>query len=124
MLFISNRDITISSTTGHSIEFKKGEPTNAPAIMYAELLTQGIVPTEPVEEAPVEEGTVAPQDPAQLKAAVFAAFEKIALKNDRNDFTAAGAPHLSTMSKVLGWNVNAKERDNLFAAWNLEHSAK
>jgi hypothetical protein len=124
MNYVSNRDITVSSITGHSIEFKKGVPTKCPPNMHSELLIQGIVPEDPVEEVPVDPGTQAPQDPQVFKDAVFAAFEKIALRNDRNDFTATGAPHLSPLAKELGWTMTAKERDAAFAAWTLEHSAK
>ena len=122
--YVSYRDITVSSVMGHSIEFKKGVPTNCPPTMHAELLAMGILPEEPLAEEPVVDGTSAPQDPQVREAALYAAFEKIVLKNERSDFTAVGSPHLSVLEKELGWKVDAKERDNMFKQWTLERSAK
>lgn len=122
--YVSYRDITVSSVMGHSIEFKKGVPTNCPTTMHAELLAIGIIPEEPLTEEPVVEGTQAPQDPLAREAALFKAFEKIVLRNDRNDFTAVGIPHLSPLEKELGWKVDSKERDTMFKKWNLERSVK
>lgn len=122
--YVSYRDITVSSVMGHSIEFKKGVPTNCPPTMHAELLAIGILPEDPLVEEPVVEGTQAPQDPMAREAALFAAFDKIVLRNAREDFTATGTPHLSVLEKELGWKVDSKERDSQFKKWTLEHSAK
>jgi hypothetical protein len=120
--YISYRNITVSSVMGHSIEFKKGEAVNCPANMHAELIAIGIMPEDPITEEPVVEGTQAPQDPVAREAAIFAAFEKIALRNKREEFTAKGLPHLSVIAKELDWSIETKERDSLFQKWNLERS--
>lgn len=122
--YVSYRDIVVSSVFGHSIEFKKGEPTQCPPMMHAELLAQGILPEDPLTEEPVVEGTQAPQDPQAREAALFAAFEKVALRNVREEFTGTGVPHLSVLEKELGWKVDGKERDVSFKKWTVEHSAK
>lgn len=122
--YVSYRDITVSSVMGHSIEFKKGVPTNCPPTMHAELIAMGIMPEEPMTEEPVVEGTKSPQDPVAREKAIFDAFEKITLRNAREDFTAAGLPHKAVLAKELGWTVENKERDTLFTKWNVEHSAK
>lgn len=122
--YVSYRDITVSSVMGHSIEFKKGVPTNCPPMMHAELIAIGIMPEEPMKEEPVVDGTQAPQDPIAREAAVFAAFERMTLRNAREEFTAAGLPHKSALAKELGWSIDNKERDTLYQKWNVEHSAK
>lgn len=122
--YVSYRDITVSSVFGHSIEFKKGQPTLCPPTMHPELLAMGILPEEPLTEEPVVEGTQAPQDPVAREAALFAAFEKVTLRNAREEFTGTGSPHLSVMEKELGWKIDSKERDASFKKWTLEHSAK
>jgi hypothetical protein len=88
--------------------------------MHAELLAIGIVPEEPMVEEPVVEGVQAPQDPEVRKKQLFEAFEKVALRNKRDDFTAKGMPHLSVLAKELGWAVEGKERDAVFQEWNIE----
>jgi hypothetical protein len=118
--YVSYRDIVVSSVMGHSIEFKKGVPTQCPPTMHAELLAIGIVPEEPMVEEPVVEGVQAPQDPEVRKKQLFEVFEKVALRNKRDDFTAKGMPHLSVLAKELGWAVEGKERDAVFQEWNIE----
>jgi hypothetical protein len=122
--YVSYRDIIVSSVMGHSIEFKKGVPTPCPPTMHAELIAMGIMPEEPMVEEPVDEATQAPQDPVAYEAAVFAAFDKIVLRNTREDFTGTGVPHLGPMEKALGWKIDSKARDALYKKWTLEHSAK
>lgn len=116
MKYISNRDITVASISGRSVEFKKHEPTYAPPIMHGELISLGIVPEENVEEVEKPEGPVEPTVPAEREAAFNVVFEAMVLRNDRNDFTAAGTPHAAVVQRELGWknSINAKERD---AAW-------
>lgn len=122
--YVSYRDFVVSSVMGHSIEFKKGVPTACPPTMHAELIAIGIMPEEPMVEEPVDEATQAPQDPVAYEAAVFAAFDKIVLRNTREDFTGTGVPHLGPMEKALGWKIDSKARDALYKKWTLEHSAK
>jgi len=107
--------MTVASLSGRSVEFKKGVPTLAPPQMHAELIAKGVVPEteseEPVEVNP-DQG---PQIPYEREEALFAAFEKLAKRNKRGDFTAGGAPHAAVLAKELGWtDVDVKERD---AAW-------
>lgn len=114
MDYIAPRNMTVASLSGRSVAFVKGEPTYAPPQMHAELIAVGIVPAEEMPEPPKSEGPVEPTVPTEREAAIFAAFEKIALKNERTDFTANGNPHASVMAKTLGWSLGGKE---LNAAW-------
>lgn len=121
MEYIAPRDMTVASRSGRSAEFKKNTPTYCPPQMHAELIACGIVPAEEIEEV-VTEGTVEPTVPTDRQAALFAAFEKIILRNERTEFTSAGSPHCAVLAKVLDWpNIDAKERD---AAWAKFQSAK
>jgi hypothetical protein len=43
----------------------------------------------------------------------------MALRNDRNDFTAGGAPHGSALEPILGWKLSAKERDTLWTEFKV-----
>lgn len=88
--------------------------------MHAELLALGIMPVDPVEDAP-EKVSTEPSVQHEREAALFAVFEKITLRARREDFTAVGVPHAAVLAKELGWGqLNGKERDTAWAKWNLE----
>jgi hypothetical protein len=56
-----------------------------------------------------------PDDKDDRNAMIFAAFDEIITRNDRNEFTAGNAPHAKAVSKVVGWEVTAAERDQAWA---------
>ena len=114
MDYIAPRNMTVASLSGRSVTFAKGEPTYAPPQMHAELIAVGIVPAEEMPEVKVADGPVEPTVPQEREAAIFVVFEKIALRNERTDFTANGNPHAAVVAKELGWSLGGKE---LNAAW-------
>jgi hypothetical protein len=114
MKFVMNRNRTIASTCGLSIEFKKGELHLVPPAMYAEVIAAGGVPENELAEDELPPGPATPEALAQREAEMFAAFEKLVLRNNHLEFTAGGVPHSTAMAKELGWPIQAKERD---AAW-------
>ena len=123
MNYIAPRNMTVSSKSGRSVEFVKGEPTFAPPVMHAELIAVGIVPTEEIPE-PEDDGTpVAPTVPEERQAAVYAAFEKIVLRGGRKDFAGTGAPHAAVVSKELGWDIDGKERDLFWQKFQTDKAA-
>lgn len=123
MEYIAPRNMTVSSVSGRSQTFKKGEPTWAPPQMHAELIAHGIVPAEEIPE-PEEATSNEPRIPAEREAALFAAFEKMVLEGKREAFTGVGIPHLGHLSKKLGWDVAAKERDAAWQKFQLIQSDK
>lgn len=114
MKFTLNRDLVHASRLGHSIEFKKGEATFVPPALYAEVLALGAESDDALPEAPVANPNE-PTDPEARYAALVAAFEAITLRNVREDFAGSGTPHLQPLSQILGWTVDAKERDIAWA---------
>lgn len=117
MEYIAPRDMTVASLSGRSVEFKKGVPTYAPDQMHAELIAKGIVPAEAIPDPEPNDEPQAPIVPAERQAAVFASFEKLVLRNKRGDFAGTGAPHAAVLSKDLGWDIDGKERDTLWQAF-------
>jgi hypothetical protein len=115
MNFVMMRDRTIASVHGHAVEFKKGVATHVPPVMYDEVMAAGAVPEEELPEEEPKANDAEPTDPSERKALVMAAIEQIALKNSREDFTASGAPHGKALAAVLGFRVDNKERDLLWA---------
>jgi hypothetical protein len=114
MKFMLNRNRTISSLCGISIEFKKGELHLVPPAMYAEVIAAGGVPESELSDDELPAQPATPEALAEREKAIFAAFEKIMLRADRMEFTAGGMPHNAVLSREVGWTVQAKERD---AAW-------
>ena len=115
MKFTLSRDRTYASVLGHAVEFKKGVPTHVPPELYAEVQAIGAVPDDEIEDAPSAVKTNEPQDPNKRKEDVFAAFEMLALRDERGDFTAGGSPRDQVLEPILGWKLSAKERDTLWA---------
>ena len=112
MKFVMHRNRTIVSTSGHAIEFVKGELTHVPPTMYEEVMAAGAVPEEELDLDPKQElENPEPQDPETRKAALFTVFEKIVLRGKREDFDASGVPHPKALVKELGWDtIHNKER--------------
>ena len=120
MEYIAPRNMTVTSLSGRSVQFVKGEPKYAPHQMHGELIAQGVVPAEEMPAAPVDDGPRAPDTEAERQAAIFEAFKAIALKDNRKEFTASGMPHVAVIEKIVGWDVDSKERDALWAKFSQE----
>ncbi len=119
MKFVLHRNRTIVSTSGHAIEFVKGELTHVPPSMYEEVMAAGGVPESELDLDPKTNPEVdEPQDPTARQAAMFEAFEKIVLRGKRDDFDASGSPHIKVLSEMLGWEkIHTKERNTAWAAF-------
>lgn len=118
-LFVLNKDKTVTGTSGHTIEFKKGEPTHVPREMWADVQAVG---ADPVEDLPEEQKKTGnePADAAERELLIFAAFEQIVLANERNDFSGTGVPHAKALEKILGFRLDNKERDALWTKFKLK----
>ena len=119
MKFILNRDRVHASLLGLSVEFKKGVPTHVPPELYAEVQAFGAVPEDEIVGASPTVKTNEPADPVKRKDDIFAAFEMLALRNTREDFTAGGAPRDQVLESMLGWKLSAKERDMLWTEFKV-----
>lgn len=117
MKFTMNRARTVTSRMGHSIHFEKGVATHVPPVLYEEVLAAGGVADE---ELPEPEETPEPTADEREKL-LMAALEDIATKNNRDDFSAVGAPHTKALATRLGFAISAAERD---AAWLRFQGAK
>ena len=118
MKFVMHRNRTIVSTSGHAVEFAKGELTHVPPAMYEQVMAAGAVPEEELDLDPKVEGAIEePSDPSVRRKDIFAAMEKVTLRGKRDEFTASGAPHAKVLSNELGWTVSNKERDQAWAAF-------
>lgn len=108
---VLNRNYVMSTLFGHSIEFIKGVPTTVPKIVYQDALNIGAQPAEgeTLDILPPDGDNDAPTDGAERAEKIMAAMLRMFEKNERDDFTSAGAPRVDAVSKAVGWKVHAKE---------------
>ncbi|GIV03792.1 MAG: hypothetical protein KatS3mg015_2622 [Fimbriimonadales bacterium] len=120
---VLNRDYVLTTTKGHSIAFKKGEPTHVPASCYQDAIAIGAQPEDGSDPNVLEDQKVnkAPSDPAERNPRILAAIEKIVAGNERKDFTAAGSPTVRAVEREVGFDVDARE---VAAMWQEYHEKK
>lgn len=117
-LFVSNRNITITSTLGYSIAFERGIPIHVPKRMHSEVMEKGCLPCDAsgkildapeVEVTPVAKVLIAPEDADERNAAINTVMETIVKRNNPLDFSAGGVPSAQAVTLALGWKVDARE---------------
>lgn len=117
MKFTSPVDRVVATDKGHTIEFKANEPTHVPKECWPAVQAAGCVPIDQQAVAAASAAKAkdaAPDDPAERKKQVFAAFEIMVTSNKREDFTGSGAPQVKSIEKLTGFEVDGKERDALW----------
>lgn len=119
MKFTYHRNHVLASVLGLSVEFKKGVPTHVPPELYNEAVAIGAVPEDEIQDEKPAVKTNEPTDPNKRKEDIFAAFDMLALRNERTDFTAGGAPRDQVLESILGWKLSAKERDALWTEFKV-----
>lgn len=122
MNFVLNRDRVVSTLSGHAIEFKKGVPTHVPVEAYRDVIAIGATPEDEIPEEDLKKSDV-PEGEAR-EAAIFAAFEKIALRNDSGEFTAGGVPRDGVLETAVGFKVPSKEREALWLKFKQGNKAE
>lgn len=115
-MYVSNRDVTVSTTTGHVIQFKKNVPIYVPEPVRQILPGYGILPIEGEIEVGGEKVEVKPPPPTGLRRdeQIYQAIKQLIGSNNPDDFTAGGIPSKKAIEKITGFEVNVAERN---AAW-------
>ena len=123
MKFVLHKDKTVSGTTGHTIEFKKGELTHVPKEMWGTVQAIGAIPEDELPEdfVPAKKDAA---DPIERRTAAFAAFTAIVERNEREDFTGNGTPKAEAVEAITGFKMDAKERAALWAEFRQEQGEK
>ena len=111
-----NRDITIASTLGHMLTFKKDVPMPVPPIMVRTCAERGAerVDGADVFNEPAEDAYVQATDPGQRLEDIREAIARIVTINDTGDFTAAGVPNVAAVGREVGYRV---DRTEVVKAW-------
>ncbi len=110
--FVLHRDYVLRSLKGHAIGFTKGQPTFVPPECVKEAVAIGALAVDGGQPDVLgEEVTqVAAPEGEDRKELIFAAFEELEAKNEREDWTASGMPRDAALEKILDFKVDSKER--------------
>ena len=116
------RDRVISTTKGHTARFKAGEPKLIPATILEECLQAGAVLTEEADALAVPAPEIVKPNPntSERRPAIVAKMREMVARNDRDDFTASGRPDVRILERELGFKLDARERDEVWAELELE----
>lgn len=119
MEFTLNRNKVVTSTKGHTIEFIKDVPVRVPPEMHSEVMAIGAIPCD---ELPAEDEvkTAEPNDPTERKNLIKKTMEQLVIRDKREDFTASGLPDVRALKELMGFGINHKERDALWAELQAE----
>jgi len=119
MELVTNRDCIVRTTAGHVVAFKANKPRNVPGAIVEQCMAIGAIPTKPekvkiakaaliIDEKPIPIGTA-------RKNVIVEAIRLLVTRNARNDFSASGIPTLPAINNVVGFEVDVKERNTLWA---------
>lgn len=123
MDFILNRDHTLCTTLGHTIEFKKGEPVHVPHEVWTHVQAIGATPVEDLPALKVN-ATAEPEDPVARREAIMAGFAAMVEGGKRESFMASGSPHVKALASQIGFLIDNKERDALWTAFMQSKAGK
>lgn len=118
-LYVSQRDVTITSTSGHTIHFPKGVPKAVPSDLRRACLEAGVLPATDTDLSDLG-GRVpttrpeAPMSPSERDDLIREAIGEMLSTRKRGDFTAAGLPRVDQISKLTGFEVSPADRDRLW----------
>lgn len=123
--FVLNRDFTLTTIFGHSVEFKKGVPVRVPPIIQADARAIGAVPVGDSEGVDlVPEAKADPVPDADRAVLILQAIEQIVEKDDRDDFTATGKPTTGAVSAIVGFKVSSQDLTPIWAKFRADNPAE
>lgn len=108
--FVLNRTTTLSGK-GHSIVFRKGEPTYVPPELAREAIGLGAEPVDADKDSLLPADAVPEQEltESDKETLIFAAFDQIIAKNDSGDFGGDGKPTVDAVKRIVSFSVTKKE---------------
>lgn len=126
ILMVLNRNQALHSLLGHRIVFKKDTPVHVPASIYREAVAIGATRVD--GDAPnVGDDPKEPNEPATVEERaekIREAIELLVSENNRDDFTAAGAPSAEAVTRLAGFKVQTKEIKPVWAAFQADQAGE
>lgn len=118
--FTLHRDYRLISAIGHSVQFRKDEPTYVPPALHKDVQAIGAVPVDDAEVESIlgEEKEVKPEVAQEERhRQLLDAFKVLQDRNQRGDFTGQGIPAIKALKTLITDFEPAKvEVENL---WHL-----
>lgn len=123
MEFVLNRNYNFRSTSGHMLNFKKGQPVYVPPVCHREVIAIGAEPVEgKVDVLGEEQKEIVPLTPQERAEHMFRAFAEMERRDVRGDFNAQGLPNLKVLESLTGiGDITSTERSE---AWQQYREAK
>lgn len=123
--FVLNRNHTVISVAGFNIQFVKGIPTTVPAVCIQEVLAIGAERIDAPQDDGMGEAPQAAADPIGQERidSLYTCFDELVATNKREDFTAQGVPHVKAIKATVGFTVDNKERDKVWADYRIMKGA-
>ena len=122
--FVLNRDHRLISTTGHTIQFRKGEPVYVPAVCRAEAIGIGAQPTDGNTDILEDEKVIIELTAEERNEQLIKAFKILQERNGRGDFTGQGLPSIPALKKLVEFEPDKKEVETLWTAFKEELAAE
>lgn len=118
-ILVLNRNYVLRSLAGRSFEFRKGQPIDIPEICYKEAIAIGATPADGSDPNVLEDDKInrAPSDPTTRRNDVMKAILHIVQKNDRQEFSAGGVPHVDAVKAFVGYSVGREEIQTVWLAY-------
>ena len=120
-MMVTRRNYWLSTTKGHSVNFKAGEPTFvsptivADAIAIGAELAEGEAPVDITPDTPQGPNT-GPADQTIREQQVLDAINLLVAENHRDSFAASGIPKADAVTKLVGYKVDKREVQAVWAA--------
>lgn len=113
--YVLNRTHALASIHGRVINFEKNVPVWVPPECEKEALQIGAEPVDgPKDILPPEKEEAPVLSGEERKAKIFDAFKLLESRHERGDFTAQGVPANKALDRILGFNIENKERDAMW----------
>ncbi len=116
-MFITDRNVTVRSTQGVVVRFRKGEPVYVPPQAQNEVIAVGAHLVDGESGLSDEKEVFSlPTPPAgtERRTSIIEVMRAMMARNQREDFTGAGKPNAMEITKTVGFRVEKGERDELW----------
>lgn len=116
---VTMQDRRLATRKGHTFIFKRNQPKSIPRSCLEDAMAIGAAPVDdrdlPEQETPVPKG---PETSEERRELIMMALDTMHTRQERNDFTAHGAPALEVLRKESGIdNIHGEERDQMYAEY-------